>query len=130
MQTLPSDFFGAHLVAQYKNSNEKMEKALKIAEAIKTMPKTYDQDGKGDEAIAHLHYQIRHPLYQPSDWYITEKDMEKDQLQAFGLVSMAGNYPELGYINIVELSGTSVITLDLDFEPTSIGDIKKQLASR
>ncbi|MBO6225394.1 MAG: DUF2958 domain-containing protein [Psychrobacter sp.] len=130
MQNLPQDFFGAHLIAAYEQSPEQMEKALKIAKMIETMPKTYEQDGKGNEAIAYLHYQIRHPNYQKSDWYITEKDLSDDQLQAFGLVSLSGGRPELGYINLVELGTIELVTLDLDFTPTRLGEIRTALANR
>lgn len=130
MQNLPKDFFGAHLITQYQESAELQEKAQKVAAVIETMPKTYEQDGKGDDAIAYLHYQVRHPNYAYSDWYITEKDMENEQIQAFGLVSLSGGRPELGYISLVELGTLEMVTLDLDFTPTRLGDIRKELAER
>jgi len=88
---------------------------------IDTMPVTYEQDGKGDEAIAYLHY-----FHGGFDWYITEKDVSGEgHPQAFGLASM-GDYPEMGYINIEELMKHGV-EMDLYFEPTPIGDIQRKL---
>lgn len=88
---------------------------------IDTMPVTYEQDGKGDEAIVYLHY-----FHGGFDWYITEKDMSGEgHPQAFGLASMGG-WPELGYINIEELIHHGV-ELDLYFDPTTLGEIKKKL---
>ena len=81
------------------------------------MPETYGQDGMGDKAIAHLHY-----FKGSMDWYITEKDMEGEQLQAFGMVDM-GYGPELGYISIAELVQNG-IELDLHFTPMTLGEIK------
>ena len=91
-------------------------KMVELAETVTTMPKTYEQDGKGDDAVAYLHY-----FMGGGDWYITEKDMETDQLQAFGLAMI--HERELGYISIVELQ-TMGVMLDLHFDPKRIGDIK------
>lgn len=87
---------------------------------ILTMPKSYEQDGKGDEAIAYLHY-----FTGGCGWHITEKDMEGlGTLQAFGLADI-GYGGELGYISIQELSGIAQIELDLHFKPTKLLDIKQ-----
>lgn len=43
----------------------------------------YEQDGKGEEAIVTLHY-----FRGGMDWFITEKDMEPEQHQAFGLADL------------------------------------------
>lgn len=45
---------------------------LKVyARRVATMPKTYETDGQGGAAIAHLHY-----FSGGGDWYITEKGTE------------------------------------------------------
>jgi hypothetical protein len=67
-------------------------KMIEYAERIASMPKTYETKGKGDEAVAHLHY-----FTGGCDWYITEKDCEDAQHQAFGLACI--HESELGYIN-------------------------------
>lgn len=92
---------------------------------IKSMPATYEQDGKGDEAIAYLHY-----FNGSFDWYITERDkgapdddVPGRQLQAFGLVFMFET--ELGYINIHELLENGV-ELDLHFTPTTLKEIREK----
>ena len=94
-----------------------INKMVELDELIRTMPKTYEQDGKGDKAVAYLHY-----FRGGMDWYITERDMESDQYQAFGLANL-GYGGELGYISIVELMQND-IELDLYFEPTEIGYLK------
>jgi len=91
------------------------DKVVEMERLIRTMPKTYEQDGAGDEAIAHLHY-----FLNGFDWYITERDMEREQLQAFGLACMGEE--EMGYINIVELIRNGA-ELDLYFEPRSLRKI-------
>ena len=90
---------------------------------IQAMPKTYEQDGKGDQAVAHLHY------FAPSaDWYITEKDKEVTQHQAFGLADLYGDGGELGYISIVELIRNGV-ELDLHWTPKTLAEVRaKQVA--
>lgn len=93
-------------------------KLCEMADLIRNAPKTYEQDGLGDEAIAYLHY-----FKNGCDWYITELDIESEQLQAFGLADLGGG-GELGYISIVELLENEV-ELDLYFEPTPIKDMPK-----
>jgi len=99
-------------------------KLEEYAERARTMPKTYEQDGKGDEAIVYLHY------FHPNgfDWYITEKDMgdgtgDTAQYQAFGYADMG--YPELGYISIAELVANNV-ELDLYFTPRTLAEVKRE----
>ena len=96
------------------------DKCSEITKLVVDMPKTYEQDGKGDKAIAYLHY-----FKGGGDWYITERDMGPRQDQAFGLASLQGNDPELGYISLVELAKHNV-ELDLHFKPTTIGELKKK----
>ena len=88
-----------------------------LTNIINTMPKTYEQDGKGDNAIAYLHY-----FNANMDFYITEKDMCKDQLQAYGLADL-GYGAELGYISIKELIDNN-LEIDLHFNPKPLNKIK------
>lgn len=91
---------------------------VKLAERINTMPKTYEQDGKGDDAIVYLHY-----FRGNMDWYITERDFEEDQIQAFGLADLGMGHPELGYISIEELVDNE-IELDLYWTPKTLAEVK------
>ena len=93
-----------------------VEKLVELAERIKGMPKTYETDGLGLEAVAYLHY-----FKNGFDWYMTEKDMEPEQLQAFGLVKMFEE--EYGYISIEELKAAGV-EIDLYFSPTALKELK------
>lgn len=99
------------------------DKAVELAATISTMPKTYEQDGKGDQSIAYLHY-----FHGNMDWYITEKDMgspddtEPGQHQAFGLADI-GFGSELGYISIAELIENG-IELDFHFKPRTIAEVE------
>jgi len=94
-----------------------IEKINEMSQLIQEMPVTYEQDGKGDQAIASLHYFIG-----GVDAWVTEKDMEAEQVQAFGLVNV-GQGAELGYISIQELCKAGA-SLDLHFEPKTIAEIK------
>ena len=88
-------------------------KIREYADRVQNMPKTYEQDGLGMQAIAYLHY-----FTGGCDWYITEKDIDTDnegQIQAFGSANL-GYGPELGYISIAELLENGV-ELDLHFTP-------------
>ena len=95
------------------------EKLVEMATLVQNMHKTYEQDGKGDQAIATLHY-----FKNGCDWFITEKDVETEQHQAFGLASI--QCVELGYISIIELLHNDV-ELDLHFTPKTLEEIKKDL---
>lgn len=90
----------------------------KIHADICAMPKTYDQDGMGNNAVAHLHYFVG-----GCDWYITEKDMEAEQLQAFGLANL-GYGAELGYIWLGEITAAGA-ELDFHWTPKTLAEIKK-----
>ena len=96
------------------------DKFVEVANIIKAMPHTYQTDGQGDKAIAHLHY-----FKGSMDWYITEKDIDTDgegQIQAYGLADL-GDGGEMGYISIKEIIASGV-ELDLHWSPKSIGAIR------
>lgn len=101
-----------------------IEKIAEVSDTIRTMPVTYQQDGKGEEAVAYLHY-----FRGGCDWWITEKDLEDDTPQAFGLASLNGMEPELGYISIDELVSLGV-ELDLYWTPITLAEIRQARKSR
>lgn len=80
---------------------------------VLTMPKVYEQDGLGENAIVHLHY-----FRGNQDWYITERDTTDQQFQAFGFANL-GCGAELGYINIAELIAHGV-EMDLHWTPRTV----------
>jgi Protein of unknown function (DUF2958) len=94
-----------------------IDKICDLGKLIETMPKTYEQDGMGDQAIAFLHY-----FTGSADWYITEKDIEMPQVQAFGLADL-GYGGEMGYISIKDLISLGV-ELDLYFAPKTLKEIR------
>lgn len=93
-------------------------KLVEMANIVATMPTTYETDGQGDAAVAYLHY-----FTQDCDWYITERDREEEQLQAFGLACIWE--VELGYISIQELIGAGA-ELDLHWTPKTLGQVKAE----
>lgn len=97
-----------------------LQQIIDLAEQIKTMPKSYEQDGLGDQAVAHLHY-----FTSGSDWYITEKDVDGGVRQTFGYAILNGDdqSAECGYTSIEELTQLGV-ELDLYFTLCTLGDIK------
>jgi hypothetical protein len=106
-----------------------LDKLESLADRIENMPKTYEQDGKGKQAMIYLHY-----FRGGHDFYITEKDQENEQRQAFGLANL-GYGAELGYISLVEILACNV-ELDFHFEPRTIEALEaeqieaKRLASQ
>ena len=87
-----------------------------LENTFETMPKTYEQDGKGEDAIVYLHYFIG-----DFDWYITERDTESEQLQAFGLACIF--YDELGFISIVEIIQNGG-ELDFNWTPKTLAEVR------
>lgn len=94
------------------------DKLVEMAALVHFMPKTYDQDGKGDEALVTLHY-----FTGGCDWWITEKDMLEEQHQAFGLADLGQGHRELGYISLVEILQAGA-ELDLYFTPRTLAAVK------
>lgn len=97
--------------------------ALLLATTFMAMPKTYEQDGLGEEAIVSLHY-----FTGSQDWYITERDMEEVQHQAFGLADLFQDGGELGYISIVELIQHGV-EIDFHWQPKTLGAVRSKRAA-
>lgn len=117
-------------LAQGMRGEEKQyffDKVVALADLISSMPVTYQQDGKGDEAVVYLHY-----FYGNSDWYITEKDVEGGVQQAFGYAVLNGDMDcaELGYISISELVGlvNANVELDLYFKSCTLAEVKSRHA--
>lgn len=106
-----------------------IDKMIELAGRIRTMPVTYQQDGLGDAAVAHLHY------FTPgSDFYITEKDMNPEeenpsgyQMQAYGYACVNGEH-DMGYIAIPEILAAGA-ELDFHFAPKSIGRLTGRCAA-
>ena len=94
-------------------------KLLELANLVRAMPKTYEQDGLGREAVAYLHY-----FGGSADFYITEKDMETEQLQAFGAASYGGALGlELGYISLADICANPFMELDFYYKPQTLREI-------
>jgi hypothetical protein len=97
------------------------DKILELHQRITTMPKTYEQDGKGDEATVYLHYFVG----GQANAYITERDCETEQHQAFGLADLFGNGGEVGYISLVEWLANGA-EIDFHFAPCTLGELRKR----
>lgn len=91
-------------------------------EIIKKLPKLYEQDGKGFNAIAYIKF------FTPDSnwsWYVTEFDGTD---LFFGLVD--GFDKEMGYFSLSELEGVKgplglKIERDLYFKPTTLKELMK-----
>ena len=100
------------------------DKLVELAATTRSMPRTYDTDGQGDQALARLHY-----FTSGADWHVTERDVDTDglgQVQAFGMADL-GHGPELGYVSIVELLENGA-ELDLHFKPSTLASLGLSLA--
>lgn len=116
----------ACLAEACRNSEERnffQDKVNEIWQTICNMPKTYETDGQGDSAIIHLHY-----FRMDMDHWITEKDCEMPQHQAFGYCDLGWGFPELGYVSIQELIANE-FELDLYWTPITLGELKKEKAA-
>ncbi len=89
---------------------------VELANTVSTMPVTYQTEGQGSQALVYLHY-----FTSGADWYLTERDCESEQLQAFGLADL-GYGTELGYISLVELLECNA-ELDLYWTPKKVVEI-------
>lgn len=106
----------AEVIRDGEEASGQIDRAKALASIIDGMAKTYEQDGKGMDATAYLHY-----FSGGGDWYITEKDaMGAGTEQAFGWADPGLGSGELGYIGIDELTNSGV-ELDLYFDPKPLG---------
>ena len=107
------------------------DKMREMQEIIRQMPATYETDGLPDsERPVSLRY------FGPNgaQWFIIEKDRGDpenegpgfpDQTQTFGLADLGMGYPELGYINIPEITRAGA-ELDYHFTPATLLEIKRE----
>lgn len=102
-----------------------IQKMDELSKTIRTMPKTYEQEGLGDGAMVHLHY-----FSSQGNWYITERDCEAVQHQAYGLADPFGDGGELGYISIAELLQSRSVEIDLYWEPKKLAEIREARQER
>jgi hypothetical protein len=96
-----------------------IDKMADIESIINSMPKTYETDGQGKDAVAHLKY-----FTNTTRFFVTERDIEDEQLQAFGLVVREGEYPEFGYISIKDIIENGG-EIDLHFTPKTLFDVER-----
>ena len=104
-------------IGQVCCSEEKQFMFAKLAELagiVTGMPRTYETEGQGQQAIVQLHY-----FTASCDWWITEKDVGDEQLQAFGRANL-GHGGELGYISIAGIIAAGA-ELDLYWTPKPLG---------
>lgn len=92
-------------------------------EILDKVPRLYEQDGKGDDAIIYAHY---FSCWSNWDWYMLEYD--PDTGEAFGIVK--GFETEYGYFSLREFEelnrgrGIEVVERDIYWEPLSVGFVK------
>lgn len=92
-----------------------------VKAVIDSMPTSGQQDGKGDQAVAYLHY-----FGGVQKYYVTEKgevDEDFGQQLSFGLIN-DGQWAELSYIDIEPLTHGGY-ELDLNWSPKTVADCRK-----
>jgi len=98
-----------------------------VAKVIAEMPETYQTEGQGLNALAHLHYFIA-----GVEAWIVEKDRgdpnngDTSQTQAYGMVTMTGNVEDgqVGYVSIEELVEAGA-ELDLYWTPKTLAQVRE-----
>ena len=94
------------------------------------LPPLGAQDGKGDDAVAHVKF------FTPDanwTWYATEYDPDEEMF--FGLVNECGPYHELGYFSLRQLTEARgpmglAIERDIHFDPMTLGEIRELIRQR
>ena len=103
------------LIEESEEAQFFVDKLEELTALINAMPETYHCEAVENPNV-YLHY-----FNSTMDFYIVEKDMCDEQLQAFGLVDM-GYGKELGYISIKELLENNM-ELDLYWETKKLNEI-------
>lgn len=92
-------------------------------EILDKVPRLYEQDGKGDDAIIYAHY---FSCWSNWDWYMLEYD--PDTGEAFGIVK--GFETEYGYFSLREFEelnrgrGIEIVERDIYWSPLTVGFVK------
>lgn len=96
------------------------DKMIELAATVEEMPKLYEQDGKGDDAIVYLHY-----FRGSADWWILEKSDEAGSTEVYGYADLFkdGFSAELGYIDVADVSSNA--ELDFHWRRQTLGEVKK-----
>lgn len=112
-----------YLIQSLSNNSESVEWAKdaisSISSIVKNMPRLYETEEQGDDAIVYLHY-----FSGSADFFITEKDNSPEQNRAFGLAKCPET--ELGYISIADLIESNLVELDLHWTPQSLKNVKEK----
>jgi hypothetical protein len=92
------------------------------ADQLRKIPQMYATEATPlDDTVVHLHY-----FTGPSDWWVAEIDQSTGH--AFAAVSLNGNQPEWGYVDLFQLAVTRAgfigIERDLFWDPKPWRDIK------
>lgn len=96
---------------------------LLTKEILKTLPKLYAQDSKGENAIVYVKFFTPDAQWT---WYVLEGEKRDDDFEFFGIVE--GMFTEYGYFMLSELKEVRgafglPIERDLYFEPTKVKDL-------
>lgn len=102
---------------------------VELARRVEAMPKTYETEGQGKDAIVYLHYFAG----GQANWYITEKDKGgpddgpdgNHQQQATGQADLFGDGGEFGYISIEEILSCGG-ELDFHWTPKPLKEISHE----
>lgn len=93
----------------------------KLADIWKGAATTRQTNGMGESAVAFMHF-----FGGSFDLYLTEKDVEAEQLQAYGYVRIGRNEGfEAGYVDLTEIQAEPIINVDFDFMPETIATLRK-----
>ena len=96
------------------------DKLDEIHNVIQNLPEIYSQDGKGDEAVFHMHWFVN-----GCDWFLSEvEEWEEGGYRAFGWADL-GYGGELGYFLTKEVISCGA-ELDLHWTPKTLGEIKSR----
>jgi len=114
------------IVYSYDMKQRRFQMKLLTKAIAAKLPKLYQQDGKGDEAIVYAKFFTPDAQWT---WYVTEGEMNEDgDFEFFGLT--IGFEAELGYFNLSQLQEVRgqlglPIERDLHFKRTTMGEVRK-----
>lgn len=93
-----------------------------LGKVLQKVPKLYEQDGKGYDAIVYAHY-----FAGSTDIFVTER--EGDDL--FGYTILNGDYEmsELGYQSLSEIKNIKFFQLDFFWEEKTLRDALKDVST-
>jgi hypothetical protein len=114
---------GINILCQSEERQFYYQSLMRLKNIIETMPVTF-QIKRNEVVTAHLHY-----FTATTHFFITKRDRDAWQLQAYGLTILSDGDKKLGYLGIDEILRGGAV-LDLSWSPVELNQVYELMESK